>query len=71
MCMQKGAPILRSASSGGLRLELTYRDPSAHEWRDELEKGDQAQQKVEVSTAAEYDRSESLPLTTHTLASRV
>jgi hypothetical protein len=31
MCMQKGAPRLRLALSCGLRLELTYRDPSVPE----------------------------------------
>ena len=51
--MHRGAPILRSALTGGLRLELTYRDPFAKERADEL------------STAADYDTSESLQLTTH------
>ena len=59
ICMHKGAPILRSALTGGLRLELTYRDPFAKERADEL------------STAADYDTSESLQLTTHTLASGI
>ena len=36
ICMHKGAPILRSALTGGLRLELTYRDPFAKERADEL-----------------------------------
>jgi len=66
ICMQKGAPILRSALSGGLRLELTYRDPFAKEQRNELQGGEQAQHKVELSTAADCDTSESLQLTTHT-----
>jgi hypothetical protein len=54
ICMHKGAPILRSALTGELRLELTYRDPFAKERADEL------------STAADYHTSESLQLTTHT-----
>ena len=66
ICMQKGAPILRSALSDGLRLELTYRAPFAKERPDELQRGEQAQHKVELSTAADCDTSESLQLTTHT-----
>ena len=34
--MHKGAPILRSALTGRLRLELTYRDPFAKERADEF-----------------------------------
>ncbi len=66
ICMQKGAPILRSALSDGLRLELTYRDPFAKERPNELQRGEQAQHKVELSTAADCVTSESLQLTTHT-----
>ena len=65
---KKGAPILRSALTSGLPLELTYRDPSVQERLDELHSKEQAQHNVEVSTAAEYETSESLQLTTHTLA---
>lgn len=54
ICMHKGAPILRSALTDRLRLELTYRDPFAKERADEL------------STAADHDTSESLEFTTHT-----
>jgi hypothetical protein len=64
--MQKGAPILRSALTGGLRLELTYRDPFAKERTDELQREEQARHNVELSTAADYDTSEGLQLTTHT-----
>lgn len=64
MCMQKGAPILRSASTGRMRLELTYRDPLATERADELQRREQAQHNAELSTAADYDTSGSLQLTT-------
>jgi len=69
--MQKAVPIPRSALTGGLGLELTYQDRFAHEWTDELQTDDQAQHEVELSTAAEYEASESPQLTTHTLASGV
>ena len=65
MCMQKGVPILRSALTGGLRLELTYRDPLAKERRDELQREEQAEHNIELATAAADDTSESLQLTTH------
>jgi hypothetical protein len=70
-CMQKGAPILRSALIGWLQLELTYRDPSAHQWTDELQTDDQAKHDAELSTAADFDTPGSLQLTAHALASRV
>jgi hypothetical protein len=65
---KKGAPILRPALTSGLPLELTYRDLSVQERLDELHSEEQAQHNVEVSAAAEYETSESLQLTTHTLA---
>ena len=45
MCMQKGAPVPRSALSGGLRLELTYRDPSVLERTNELRKETKSERK--------------------------
>ena len=71
MFMQKGTPILRSALIIGLRLELTYRDPSAPGRTEELHREDHAQHNIELSTAADYDTPESLQLTAHALASGV
>ncbi len=63
MYMQKGAPILRSALSSELRLELTCRAPAqqrAEELKTEVE-----QPKVEVWTfPVDSDASESRRFTT-------
>jgi hypothetical protein len=65
MYMLKGAPVLRSALSGELRLELTYRDPSAQERAEEL-KMEVERPKLEVWTlSVDSDASESRRLTTH------
>jgi hypothetical protein len=70
MCMQKGAPILRLALrlalSCGLRLELTYRDPSVPERINELRKENQERAKAGLSTAlAEHDSRRSQRMRTH------
>jgi hypothetical protein len=66
MCMQKGAPILRLALSGG-RLELTYRDPLVPERTNELRKENQKRTKTGLSTAlAEHDSRRSQRMRTHT-----
>jgi hypothetical protein len=57
--MHKGAPILRSALTGRLLLELTYRDLSVQE-RTYEHREEQAQRNVELLTAADYGTSESL-----------
>jgi hypothetical protein len=44
--MRKGAPITRSALTGTLRLELTYRDPSVPQRTEELQNENQQQQNV-------------------------
>jgi hypothetical protein len=75
MCMQKGAPILRLALrlalSCGLRLELTYRDPSVPERINELRKENQERAKAGLSTAlAEHDSRRSQRMRTHILSLR-
>ena len=40
--MHKGASILRSALTGSLRLELTYRERSTQERTDASQRGEQA-----------------------------
>lgn len=69
--MHKGPPILRSALIGKIRLELAYRDAPTAERTDELQREDQAQHTVELSSAADYDTPGSLQFTTQTLASGV
>jgi hypothetical protein len=66
VCMLKGAPILRSALTGSVRLELTYRDPFAKKLTDELQKEERAQHNIEFSTAADCNISESLEFTNPT-----
>jgi hypothetical protein len=75
MRMQKGAPILRLALrvalSCGLRLELTYRDPSVPERINELRKENQERAKAGLSTAlAEHDSRRSQRMRTHILSLR-
>ena len=61
--MRKGAPIIRSALTGTLRLELTYCDPSVPQRTEELQNENQQQQNV-TAIPVNHHSPEAVELTT-------
>jgi hypothetical protein len=61
--MRKGLPIIRSALTGTLRLELAYRDPSVLVRTEELQNENQQQQNV-TAISVNHHSPEAVELTT-------